>query len=79
MNHAASVRVVAKDAKKASSLKADGNAAYKKAEYGKAIELYSDALEYAPTSEDYNYGRAVYHCNRAACYLALVSVTSMVG
>lgn len=66
-----------KDAKIASKLKGEGNAAFKQSEYGAAIDLYSDALEYAPLEEEYNYSRAVYYCNRAACYLALVSVVSL--
>mmetsp|Transcript_10276 Transcript_10276/g.12833 ORF Transcript_10276/g.12833 Transcript_10276/m.12833 type:complete len:239 (-) Transcript_10276:1161-1877(-) len=71
VNHPGSVRCVKKNAKAASALKAKGNDFFKEKNYLQAIECYSDALDFAPTEDEYNYSRAVYYCNRAACYLYL--------
>eukprot|EP00053_Salpingoeca_punica_P020541 m.211844 g.211844 ORF g.211844 m.211844 type:complete len:573 (+) comp18998_c0_seq1:59-1777(+) len=53
---------------KAQQLKADGNNEYKKKDYKKAVEAYTEALRILDKKDQ---DRAVLHCNRAACYLAM--------
>mmetsp|Transcript_4489 Transcript_4489/g.5202 ORF Transcript_4489/g.5202 Transcript_4489/m.5202 type:complete len:228 (-) Transcript_4489:34-717(-) len=71
INHPGSVRQLKRNAKKASSLKAKGNECFKEKNYLEAIEYYSDALDYAPEEDSFNYSKAVYYSNRAACFLYL--------
>ena len=69
--HPASIEPVVRDAKRASELKEEGNAFFKKGQYRFAEECYAEALRTAPLSEAFNYSRAVYHGNRGACYLKM--------
>mmetsp|Transcript_8770 Transcript_8770/g.22250 ORF Transcript_8770/g.22250 Transcript_8770/m.22250 type:complete len:190 (-) Transcript_8770:89-658(-) len=71
MNHPGSVRAVIRDGKKASSLKEEGNKLFKAGQWEEAIELYSDALDFCPDTDDFKYSAAVFLCNRAACFLQL--------
>ncbi|CAK9027272.1 Tetratricopeptide repeat protein 1 (TPR repeat protein 1) [Durusdinium trenchii] len=71
MNHPAAVRVVKKDGAYATELKEQGNAKFKAKEYLEAIELYSDALDFAPDTELFRASKAVFLNNRAACLFQL--------
>jgi tetratricopeptide (TPR) repeat protein len=71
LHHPASVRVVEKDEKKALDLKSKGNEQYSAKKYLEAYESYTEALEYAPLSKDFERQRAILFSNRAACLAEL--------
>jgi hypothetical protein len=48
-----------------------GNDSFKRKQWGKAIEFYSDALELNCTN-------GTYYCNRAAAYLELAGILSII-
>lgn len=58
-----------KDAKKASQMKQEGNQYFKSKKYRFAADCYTEALDFSPLGDEHNYSKAVYHSNRAACYL----------
>jgi len=60
-----------KAAKKASELKEKGNAEFKAQNYYEAINFYSEAIAESPEHPDYDYNKAVFFSNRAACMLHL--------
>ena len=69
-SHPANVKVVEKDLKQASALKAKGNEYYKGKYYDTAHKYYSRAIAYCPVGEEHGYSRAVFYSNRAACCMA---------
>lgn len=77
-NHPGCARVLVRTSKRALELKEQGNAAFKAQQYWDAIELYSDALDYAPESEDFLANKAVFLNNRAACFLQLEQLEDVV-
>ena len=58
-SHPANVKVVEKDLKQASALKAKGNEYYKGKYYDTAHKYYSRAIAYCPVGEEHGYSRAV--------------------
>ncbi len=70
-SHPACIRVVEKDIKQASALKAKGNEYYKQKFFDTAIKYYSRAISYCPLTVEHDYSRAVFFSNRAACYMSM--------
>merc|ERR1719198_358428 len=68
-----------KDAKKASKLKLEGNQYFKSKKYRFAVECYTAALNFSPPGDEHNYSKAVYHSNRAACYLHMTLYDKVVA
>lgn len=69
--HPAAIEPVIRDAKAASAKKEEGNKWFKQGQLRKAEECYTEALLLSPLSADHDYSRAVFHGNRAACYLKM--------
>ena len=70
-SHPACIRVVEKDIKQASALKAKGNEYYKQKFFDTAIKYYTRAISYCPLTKEHSYSRAVFYSNRAACYMSM--------
>lgn len=69
--HPASVKLVEKDETISVAKKAKGNEYFAAKEYENAIDCYSEAIEYAPVTKDFDKQRAVFYSNRAACHCEL--------
>ena len=69
--HPASLEPIVRNSKAASSLKEQGNIWFKKGKIRKAEECYTQAIMTVPVGPEFDYSRAVYFGNRAACYLKL--------
>lgn len=67
---------VFRDAGEAKEQKQKGNECFKNKEYENAITLYTNAIALCPRTEEEKPSRAIFHCNRAACYAGIVSVKS---
>lgn len=59
-----------RDAVLADACKEEGNRHYGSGAYDTAIACYTEAIRSCPRAQDFSDRRAVYHCNRSACYLA---------
>jgi len=71
VNHPGSVRLVEKNGVRANELKEEGNNLFKRKQYLEAIDVYTEALEYAPETETFKANKAIFLNNRAACLLHL--------
>jgi len=69
LSHPGSVRVVEKSGPRALELKEQGNALFKSREFGEAVEVYSEALDFAPETDSFKSNKAVFFSNRAACFM----------
>jgi len=61
--------IVEKSQLKALEMKEQGNSFFGKGDYRQALDRYSEAILLSPDDDVDN--KAVYHCNRAACYLMM--------
>jgi len=69
--HPAAVLVVPKDGKLSLERKTKGNELFGKGKFLEALEEYTEAIDLAPLSNDFDKHRSVFYCNRAACCLEL--------
>lgn len=60
-----------KDATLATACKETGNRLYANFKYEEALECYTEALKMVPRGAEHDASRAIYYCNRAACYAGL--------
>lgn len=66
-DHPASVKLVEKNETVALERKAQGNECFARKDFVEAFDLYTQAIEYAPVTKDFDKNRAIFYCNRAAC------------
>jgi len=69
---------VEKDAEKAKQCKQKGNDEYKAGQLEEAVRSYTQAVALCPDTEESKKDLAIYHCNRAACYVMLEQYDSAV-
>ena len=70
-NHPACVEQPPRDAKAASNAKQRGNDLFAARKFAEAAEAYAEALDLVPLVPEHEYARAVFHSNRAACFVEL--------
>lgn len=71
VSRAAQEEKVEKDSEKAKKFKEEGNIEYKANNLEKAVRCYSDAIAHCPDEEEAKKDKAIYYCNRAACYVMM--------
>ena len=71
VDHPAAVKLVEKNESTALEKKSQGNDKFSSKAYTEAFALYTEAIEYAPSTKDFDKQRAVFHGNRAACCMEL--------
>ena len=63
---------VFRDEEQAKDQKRKGNEYFKAKDHANAIPCYTNAIALCPRTDEEKENRAIYHCNRAACYYGMV-------
>jgi tetratricopeptide (TPR) repeat protein len=71
LSHPAAILLAEPDEKTALERKTMGNEYFSKSMFLEAFDEYTEAIDFAPLTRDFDKHRSIFYCNRAACCLEL--------